>query len=166
MSARTLVEVCTGLAGAAGLLWAASAVEWGAGAPGELTGIALVSLAGIAGVVATGGVLRRVVGVLLGVAGLVEAGSTVTRWAGGSAGPYLALAGALVLVAAGAVVVLREPLLPRLGAHYAAPGRRREPVDPDRQAWEDLDEGRDPTLGSATTPGTEPDPGRGDDSRP
>jgi hypothetical protein len=168
MSARLLVEVCTALAVGAGLLWAASAVPWAPDAPGGLGAIALVALAGIAGVVATGGVLRRVVGVLLAGAGVVVAGLAVSAWTA-SVGPFLAVAGALVLVAAGVVVALREPRLPRLGARYAAPGRRPESLDPDRQAWVDLDEGRDPTLDGghdgASTSGPEADPGRGDDSR-
>jgi hypothetical protein len=75
--------------------------------------------------------------------------------------PLLALAGALLLVGAGVAVLVREPRLPRLGARYAAAGSRPPAVqDPDRAAWVDLDEGRDPTVdtgGSAPT-------GRGDDS--
>lgn len=91
-SPRTLGVVCLGLGLAAVALWAASALDWfvvtpagrgpvtisGAAVAPSLTGVALLALAGVAGVVATGGVLRRLVGALLGGAG-VTAGAVVLR---------------------------------------------------------------------------------------
>lgn len=196
-----------GLALSAALLWAGSATVWyrvmpvGA-APVELTGAqvapwlggaALLALAGVAGVVATGGVLRRLVGVLLALPGIgvlgfglrallldpyatdASAESLPQPPSGVSvdelryqptdvtAAPLLVIVGAAVLLAVGLLVLLRERRLPRLGARYAAPGERRVERDPDRAAWQDLDEGRDPTV---DPPGAPPgdagdDPGDG-----
>jgi uncharacterized membrane protein (TIGR02234 family) len=182
---------CVGLAVSAGLLWAGSATVWYRGtpagaAPAELTGaqvapwlggVALLALAGVAGVVATGGVLRRLVGVLLGLAGFgvlgfalwalvtdpyatgtpasttpaPPPGVTVDQPAELTAAPLLVVAGGLVLLAVG-VFVLVHKHLPRLGARYAAPGERRAERDPDRAAWQELDEGRDPTVDPACRP--------------
>jgi hypothetical protein len=162
----------------------------GAAVAPALTGIALVALAGVAGLVATGGVVRRAVGVLLIgaaawvvavavpvwttdpavlAAGAQPAGAAAGTLAGqpatATAAPLLALLGALLLLGAGLVVLLREPVLPRLGSRYAAAGSRPRPAqDPDRAAWVDLDEGRDPTTGSTAEAGGGAVPGRGDDS--
>jgi hypothetical protein len=73
--------------------------------------------------------------------------------------PALAGAGALVLAGAGLLVLSREPRLPRFGARYASGRRSGAAQDPDRRAWDDLDEGRDPTVGAHPAPGS----GRGDD---
>jgi tryptophan-associated transmembrane protein len=208
-SPRALAGVCAALVVAAGALWGGSALVWlrvapdgrapveltGAAVAPELTGIALVALAGVGGVVATGGALRRLVGVLLvGAAGWAAA-VTVPAWTAdpaavaagarppdgvpaallagqpttATAAPSLALAGALLLLGAGIAVLLREPRLARLGARYAAAGDRpRVDPDPDRAAWADLDEGRDPTVegppGAARDTGGGAPTGRGDDS--
>jgi hypothetical protein len=135
-SPRALGTACAGLALSAVLLWAGSATVWyrvlrpGA-APVELTGAsvapwlggtALLALAGVAGVVATGGVLRRLVGALLGLAGAgvlvlgVQALLTDPNATDATGAPLLAVAGALVLLAVGIAVLVR-------GA-AAAPARR------------------------------------------
>jgi hypothetical protein len=189
--------VCAGLALSAALLWAGSATVWqrvlpAGAAPVELTGAqvapwltgtALLALAGVAGVVAAGGVLRRLVGALLALAGLgavvfalraLLAPAAVTvdgvRHEPGepTAAPLLAVAAAVVLLAVGITVLVRERGLPRLGPRYAAPGGRAVERDPDRAAWQELDEGRDPTV---DPPGEPPgdagdDPGDGPRSAP
>jgi uncharacterized membrane protein (TIGR02234 family) len=195
-SARPLGLACLGLAGAAGVLWGASALTWftvsppgraplvstGAQVSPSLIGFAWVSLAGVAGLVATGGVARRILACLLALAGAAVAitglaGWTRTEYAVGSAGaaapgatppplavtpaPLLAVAGGVLLLAVGAFVLLREPRLARLGARYAAPGTRTVEVDPDRAAWQDLDAGRDPTADPARGEGDDPDVGAG-----
>jgi hypothetical protein len=187
-SPRALGTACAGLALSAVLLWAGSATVWyrvlrpGA-APVELTGAsvapwlggtALLALAGVAGVVATGGVLRRLVGALLGLAGAgvlvlgMQALLTDPNATDATGAPLLAVAGALVLLAVGITVLVRERRLPRLGARYAAPGERRAERDPDRAAWEELDEGRDPTVDPAEAPPGDAgdDPGDGPRSAP
>ena len=199
-SPRTLGVACAGLAVSAGLLWAGSATVWyrvtpATGAPVELTGaqvapwlggIALLALAGVAGVVATGGVLRRLVAVLLALAGAGVLGYWLLAFAAGpyatdapAAGlpqppagmsvdelrhrptdttpaPLLVVAGASVLLAVGVVVAVRERRLPRLGARYSAPGERRVERDPDRAAWQALDAGRDPTVEASQDTGDDP----------
>ncbi|MBN9107840.1 MAG: Trp biosynthesis-associated membrane protein [Pseudonocardia sp.] len=152
------------------------------------TGLALLAVAGIAAAVAVSGVARRVLGGLLAlvaaatvwavVATLVSppsparlaqlAGLTVTPGAAGgvsgTAAPALTLAGAVVVGAAGVLLLLRDNGMPRLGARYDAPSAQGRPrqADPDRTAWEELDAGRDPTVGPA--PGSAAD--RGPDPRP
>jgi uncharacterized membrane protein (TIGR02234 family) len=210
-SPRALGGACAGLALSAVLLWAASATVWYRVMPGDapveltgalvapwLGGTALLALAGVAGVVATGGVLRRLVGGLLGLAGIGvlafgvrallldpyatdAAAASLPQPSSGvsvdelryqptdvTAAPLLVIAGAVALLAVGLLVLLRERRLPRLGARYAAPGERRAERDPDRAAWQDLDEGRDPTV---DPPGAPPgdagdDPGDGPRSAP
>ncbi|MHA6621993.1 Trp biosynthesis-associated membrane protein [Pseudonocardia sp. DLS-67] len=165
--------MCAGLVLSAVLLWAGSATVWQrvhpAGSPPvELTGAqvapwlggtALLALAGVAGVVATGGVLRRLVGGLLALVGIAVAVLGVRALAGATAAPLLVIAGAVVLLAVGTLVLVRERRLPRLGARYAAPGERRVERDPDRAAWEELDQGRDPSV----DPPDEPPGDAGDD---
>lgn len=190
---RALAWVCSGSVASAALLWGASAAPWylveppgrppvaldGAQVAPWLTGLALLALAGVAGIVATGGVLRRVLGGLLAVAGAVAAviaprallsapavGALPPTLPGGqqavsAAGPSLAVAGGLVLLLVGVVVAVREPRLPRFGARYAAPGARPVEVDPDRAAWRDLDAGRDPTAGAPAHRGDDPGNGAG-----
>jgi uncharacterized membrane protein (TIGR02234 family) len=204
---RQLHTACAGLAVSAGLLWAGSATVWyrvarADAAPVELTGAqvapwlggtALLALAGVAGVVATGGLLRRLVGVLLASAGggvlayglralLVDPCATDApasmlpqlppgvgvdtlrhQPAEATAAPLLVVAGAAVLLVVGVLVLVRERRLPRLGARYAAPGERRVERDPDRAAWQELDEGRDPTVDPASRPSGDAgdDPGDG-----
>jgi uncharacterized membrane protein (TIGR02234 family) len=200
---RLLAAICAGLAVAAGLLWAGSATVWyrvapAAGAPVELTGAqvapwlggtALLALAGVAGVVASGGVLRRLVGVLLALAGaavlvagvaaqFTEPYATDAPAAGlpqppagvsvdalryqpteVTAAPLLVVVGAVALLVVGGLVAARERRLPRLGARYAAPGERRPERDPDRAAWQELDAGRDPTADPPRNPRDEPGDG-------
>ncbi|HEY0814086.1 MAG TPA: Trp biosynthesis-associated membrane protein [Pseudonocardia sp.] len=172
---RALGLACLGLAVAAGLLWGASAAVWyraappgrspvatdGAAALPALTGVALLALAGIAGVVATAGLFRRALACLLGLAGVAvawfaaaglfsppaaPAGADDALRQSVTAAPLLAVAGGLALLVVGVFVLLREPRLARLGARYAAAGARPTITDPDRAAWVALDEGRDPTA--------------------
>ena len=208
-SPRALLGVCAALVAGAGALWGASGLAWvevrplvrapveltGAAIAPALTGLALVALAGVAGVVATGGVLRRAVGVLLAGAAAWVVAVSVPAWttdpaalvaaarppdgaaiqggvaslagqpAAATAAPLLALLGALLLLVAGVAVVLREPRLARLGARFASAGPARQSVDdPDRAAWNDLDQGRDPTAEPNAGTGAATGPGRGDDS--
>lgn len=167
-SPRVLGVACAALALAAVLLWAASAVVWeaGAGRTGaqvapSLTGVALFALAGVAGVLATGGIARRLVGGLLAVVGVAQAVGAGVALTGGSPTPLLAVAGSAVLVAAGVFVVTREPRLPRFGTRYATSGNRHVRRDPDRAAWEALDAGEDPTAEPASDTGNGDRNGRG-----
>ncbi|GEL20305.1 Trp biosynthesis-associated membrane protein [Pseudonocardia asaccharolytica] len=141
-----------------------------------LTGVALLAVAAVAASVAVSGVARRVLGLIVALAGLAAGGaalatvmaapstdrlaalSGVTVGAGGSvtqppaevthttAAPWLALLGAVLVLVAGVVLIVRAGRLPRLGSRYSAPGARRPVVDPERAAWQELDAGRDPTV--------------------
>jgi len=175
---RGLAAACGGLVVAAGVLWGASALAWtapGAGgstvadpasAPSALTGVALLALAGVAALVATSGVPRRIVGALLGVVGglvvVATAAAVLAVSVAVGGGPLLAVGGGLLLAVVGCAVLLREPQLRRLGARYAAAGTPSAHADPDRAAWAALDEGRDPTADLPADPGAAglPDGGR------
>jgi uncharacterized membrane protein (TIGR02234 family) len=133
--------------------------------------LGLLALAAAAALVATRGVLRRVVGglvLVVGVAIVVDAlaasgrfavlavdtspGSTaeVTSATGWS---WLAVAGGILLVGAGLGTVLRGGRWHAMSQRYEAPGAglshaRRpvgDPTDPDA-AWRALDRGEDPTT--------------------
>ncbi len=82
-----------------------------------------------------------------GTAGGVPPGSTPIGAASSQPfGPLLMAAGALLLFAAGVVVAFRAGRMPAMGAKYSAPGvAKQKSHDPDRQMWNDLDAGRDPT---------------------
>lgn len=167
-SPRFLGGVCAGLALSAGLLWGASAT---AQVAPWLGGTALLALAGVAGVVAAGGLLRRLVGGLLALVGagvLVFGVLALFSAPFGTGASLLAVAGAVALLAAGVAVLVLERRLPRLGARYAAPGERPVERDPDRAAWQELDEGRDPTVDPAEAPPGDAgdDPGDGPRSAP
>jgi hypothetical protein len=197
-AARPLGLVCAGLVAAAALLWGGSVAVWYVvplpGRPAiELTGaevsavpggVALLALAGVAGVVAARGPLRRTVGLLLGAAGvgtvLIAVPALLTgRFAAGAAGlprppvglpvdalsgqpadptiaPLLSVAGAALLLAIGLFVLLGEPRLAYLGARYGAARRHTGGLDPDRVAWHELDAGRDPTVGRSFDRPTDP----------
>ncbi|SFS33174.1 Trp biosynthesis-associated membrane protein [Saccharopolyspora flava] len=174
------------LAGA-GALWAASGLTWveqlfrtpmgtdttstatGAVLRPELVPMALAALAAVAAVLATGGLLRRVVGLLIALAGALlvwrsytmfrgnwfaylpdgaPPGSTSIGYASTSViGPGLMVLGAVLLLVAGVLVVVRAGRMPAMGARYSAPGAAKEQKsqDPDRRLWNELDAGRDPT---------------------
>lgn len=166
-SPRMLGSACAGLAVSSLAMWGAQQAVWyrvtatvaergeqvvaftGAQVRPSLGGVALLALAGVAGVVATAGPLRRAVGTLLalagtavgagGVSGLLSSpfasdgpasslptppvGVPVDALRGQpteiTAAPLWAVLGGLLLVAVGVVVALHERRLPRFGARYA-----------------------------------------------
>ncbi|MCU1691670.1 MAG: Trp biosynthesis associated, transrane protein Oprn/Chp [Frankiales bacterium] len=79
---------------------------------------------------------------------------------GGSAWPYAALLGGVLLLGAGLLAVVRGRSWPALGATYEAPSARpvvvAEPTD--KGTWDALDRGEDPTAEPTTEPTS--DPGR------
>lgn len=156
--------IVVALLGAAAALWGASTLAWGdtpapdrpgtgdgtdAGSP-DLTAIALLALAGLAGVFAVGGWLRRVLGAILAAAGVytgwraidaqVEGGFSV--WSGRG----FAFLGAVLLLAAGALVIAHATRLPTMGARYETANARARTGDPDKDMWDGLSEGEDPTA--------------------
>jgi uncharacterized membrane protein (TIGR02234 family) len=153
-SSRTWVTVH--LAGAGQLPGTTSALSGATVSPGARA-LAVLGLAGAAALPATRGWGRRLVGALLvlagGVAGSVVAG--VLRDPGVAAaahvtdpvrveltaGPYAALLGAVLLLVAGVLAVVRGGSWGGLGARYDAPTSPRAP-----SLWEALDDGHDPTA--------------------
>jgi hypothetical protein len=111
-----------------------------------LTPLCLVALGGAGALLATRGLSRLAVGVLLVLCGLGVAG-------GAAAGlhhdarpgwPLLCLFGGIVVAAAGAVSVVRGRGWPALGARYERSANGPVPTGP--QLWDALDRGDDPTA--------------------
>lgn len=121
----------------------------------------LVALAAAAAVPATRGIGRRLAGVVVvaaGLAALVQslAADPQGRLAGrlpqpaatyGSVWPFVAAAGAALLVATGVLLAARGPGWSSLSARYEAPAVRRTAAPKgDAALWDALDEGHDPTA--------------------
>jgi hypothetical protein len=142
------------------------AVRTGADVAPWVIGLALVALAGTGALLATGGWVRRALGVLLALAGLgVAAGAIAGRiglspgaaGAGGTAWPIVCAAGGGVIAAGGLCAARLGHRWPRMSSRYerrqvppprtaeAGPSRVGEPVD-HRAAWDALDRGDDPTV--------------------
>jgi hypothetical protein len=175
-SKRPLWITVTALLAGAVALWGSSRLTWfaqvrdagvrglvlqtetGAERSTALVPIAVLALAAIAGMVATGGWPRRLLGAVLVLAGLAACWIAVYAAPFGGypdnaptaemlAGRGLALLGGILLVAAGVLGARLAGRMPRLGARYSAPGaRKRTAKDPDTELWDALSEGDDPTA--------------------
>jgi hypothetical protein len=170
MSKRPLWIVVVLLLGAAAALWGATELNWvpapdlppnrqpglgtggvgtssGTGGP-SFTALALLSLAGLLGMFAVGGWLRRALGAIIVVAGgyvcwqaLATAGDKNMF-----TGRGLALLGGVLLVAAGLLVIRYASTLPTMGSRYQLAGTERRSGDPDKDMWDGLSQGEDPTT--------------------
>jgi hypothetical protein len=142
---RPLWIVALLLAAAAAGLWGSTRLDWGTPAPRFPAALALLALAGFAGAIAVGGLVKRVVGAVIVLAGLVAGGAAMTA---GGAGPgrWIALSGAVLMVLGGAAVFRFATRLPTLGARYQSANARRARGDRDRDMWDGLSHGEDPTL--------------------
>ena len=119
-----------------------------------LPALGVVALAGAGALLATRGVARLVVGVLIALSGVgiaVAAGETlghqvIAGW------PVLCIAAAVVIIAAGAATIRFGRSWPAMGTRYDRPEKPAEPVGaPKRPAsqaelWDALDRGEDPTT--------------------
>ncbi len=138
----------------------------GADVAGWLVPVAVLVLAAVAAVLALPGVVRRVLAVGLVAGGVVavwfslDVGAYETGWFAYQplseahsdpertfAGPAAAIAGAVLLLTAGALLLLRGHRMPRLGAKYSAPGGKPPAKDSDADLWRALSDGEDPTSG-------------------
>lgn len=127
-----------------------------------LTPIALAALAGVVAVLATKGVGRRLIGGLIALCGLAagitafravddatvvaalpeglgEVAWDTTIW------PYVAVAGAVLIAAAGVVAIVRGKQWSAMSGRYDRPGPGQERPADDRSLWDALDRGDDPT---------------------
>jgi Tryptophan-associated transmembrane protein (Trp_oprn_chp) len=131
--------------------------ENGAQRAGALVPLALLALAGMAGMIATGGWARRVLGAVLALAGLAAGWVAVdgVRFSGAGGLPIvqlliargLVLLAGILLICGGLAAIKGASVMPRLGARYSAPGAKRVARDPDVELWEALSDGEDPTAG-------------------
>jgi hypothetical protein len=116
-----------------------------------LPALALVALAGAGALLATRGLVRTAVGVLLLLAGSGLAIGAVTRLAAGDSPgwPLLTVVAGLVIAASGGLTVVRGRDWPGMAARYERPARRSAaPAGEPRteaQIWDALDRGEDPT---------------------
>jgi hypothetical protein len=134
--------------------------------------LAVLALAAVAAVLASGGWLRWLLGGLLLGAAIPPAVSVLraldVRWLTGiamsaaqrparsiplgsatvlPAGPALAAVATVLLAAAGVALVLRGHRMPRLGRRYQVPAARPNgEVLPEGRFWERMDAGEDPTA--------------------
>jgi hypothetical protein len=132
---------------AAAVLWGSSRLPWGQATPAAPVPLALLALAAVAGVLATSGWARPVVGVVVALAGVAAGWTAVDGGLGHGVGArVLALVGALVLLGAGAVLVRSGHRMPRLGGNYQTPAAARGNEPPDKELWRALSEGTDPTV--------------------
>lgn len=121
-----------------------------------LPAVAVVGLAGAGAVIATRGVARRAVGVLLLALGLGVAagGGYGLALADGVAWPALGVVGGLLVAAGGALTLAWGRRWPTMGARYervatGAPGPGDAASRDERsmrQSWDALDRGEDPTV--------------------
>lgn len=188
LGGRLLAWCVVAMIATAVLLWASSSVTWlrqryrtpfsgdktadltGEMLRPELVPFALATLAAVAALLATGGLLRRVIGAVI----LLESGVLgwrLAEWWGAPTGipvselaqapprstplgvlhasplgPLLMLAAALLLLSVAISVLGWAHRMPGMGAKYRNPAAAKQaPSDPDRRLWDELDEGRDPT---------------------
>lgn len=121
-----------------------------------VAGLAVVALAGAGALLATRGLLRRALGVLLTVTGLAVAAGTIAgraALAGGSvAWPVAGAVGGAVIAGGGLIAARSGHRWPVMSARYdrtpastaAEPAGPRGPADT-RATWDALDHGVDPT---------------------
>jgi hypothetical protein len=171
---------------ASGRRWASTTVKVPAGTPAALhvaghnvapslsaLGIALLALA--AAVIASSGVMRRIVGLVVVAAAATTLGVAVTapgqvssaleKREVGAAGItvhasangwwVVAAIGAALALAMGVLTITKGATWSGLGAKYDAPTAAPRPLDPALAAWNALDRGEDPTE-SSTASSTEP----------
>jgi hypothetical protein len=173
---RPLWTVAAALVLGAAAMWGASRLTWfaefrdagvrgillysenGAQRAGALVPLALLALAGVAGMVATGGWPRRILAVVLTLGGVAACwvgvdGLRFSGYADGLPvvqmliGRGLAVLGGILVTVGGLAGVNGAGRMPRLGPRYSAPGAKRAARDPDVELWEALSDGQDPTTG-------------------
>jgi hypothetical protein len=152
----TLWMVMLSLLGTAAALWGATKVGWGSDhlLGSAFSALALLALASLAGVFAVSGWTRRLLGAIVAVAGGYVCWQAITvagEWRLFS-GRGLALLGGVLFLAAGLLIVRHAGSLPTMGAKYQLAGAERRSGDPDKDMWDGLSHGEDPTLDESARP--------------
>lgn len=130
--------------GSSQLVWDTSADRRGDEVLPSLVPLALLCLAAIAAVVALSGWARRVLGAVVVAAGGTAVFLGVTA-SGALPGRGLAWLGGFLVLGAGVLLVVRGGAMPRLGGGYQTPGAAKRSTDPERELWNALERGDDPT---------------------
>lgn len=152
------------LLGTAAALWGATELSWvaaphdpgaevgGTGGP-SFSALALLALASLAGVFAVSGWPRRLLGAMIAVAG-----GWVCRQAIAAEGAFdlltgrgLALLGGVAFFGAGVLIVMYATALPTMGARYERANTGRRSGDADKDMWDGLSDGEDPTADGPRT---------------
>jgi hypothetical protein len=126
-------------------------VHTGASLAPALPALALVALAGAGGLLATRGVVRRLVGALLTAAALGCVVLVVGVLVGGGVGagwPLACLLGACLFGAGGVLAVRDGARWAVMGSRYArgdARPRQQQTTPADPELWDAIDRGEDPT---------------------
>jgi hypothetical protein len=112
-----------------------------------LSALGLVALAGAGALLATRGLVRAAVGVLLLLSGLGLAAGALSRLAAGASPgwPLVTALGGLVVAGSGVLTVVRGRDWPGMGARYDRPARPSGEPRGAAQIWDALDRGEDPT---------------------
>jgi hypothetical protein len=103
----------------------------------------LVALAGAGALLATRGLVRAAVGVLMTLCGLGLVAGAVARFAAGW--PLVAALGGLLVAGAGGLTLARGWDWPGMGTRYERPTRETAKPQTEAELWDALDRGDDPT---------------------
>lgn len=155
-----LIVGAAALWGSSRLTWWAAAVdagvrgtlvesELGAERAPALVPLAVLAAAGIAGVIATSGWPRRLLGAVLLVAGAAACVLAVVGAVDGGQlrpGHLLALLGGVLVLTGGAVSAWWASAMPRLGQRYENPQVPKAAADRNDDLWKALSKGEDPTF--------------------
>jgi hypothetical protein len=119
----------------------------------SFTVVAWLAFASLAGVFAVSGSMRRLLGAII-----VVAGGWVCWQAISTEGAFdlltgrgLALLGGVLFVAAGLMIARFADILPTMGAKYERTDAERRSGDPDKDMWDGLSGGEDPTADGPRT---------------
>lgn len=165
MAKRPLWIIAVLLVGTALALWGANQLSWYpdvpapprgtvlapgvAAEPGgpSFTALALLALASLVGMFAVGGWARRALGAIIAVAGGFVCWRAVAAPGAWNlfTGRGIALLGGVLFLAAGLLIVRYATRLPTMGARYQRANAERRSGDPDKDMWDHLSHGEDPT---------------------
>jgi hypothetical protein len=174
MAKRPLWIIAALLLGAAGALWGATGLSWlptfeppppgtqelygigvgdGMTTTPDFTTLGWLAVASLAGVYALRGWTRRLLGAIIAVAGGYVCWQAIDTEGMFDllTGRGLALLGGVLFVAAGLLIGWFAEVLPTMGAKYERTDAERRSNDPDKDLWDGLSDGEDPTADGPRT---------------